>query len=158
VTASQASIEKACDDPVHVKMEGANVESLRSGKSKTQRQKIAKLNNAMSSLDPPQLPADSTMALPIQDGDEWYEHDAQTGAVRLVQPAVMTSTGVLDTQPEMSHHAVDCQSKDTPPKLKAIFRRQCTNNEQLVVRPCGVINGRGTMYHHEAVSNVLVSL
>ncbi|KAG1850679.1 hypothetical protein F4604DRAFT_1661024 [Suillus subluteus] len=146
---------KACDDPVHVKMEGANVESLRSGKSKTQRQKVAKLDNAMSSLDPPQLPADSTMALPIQDGDEWYEHDAQTGAVRSVRPAVMTSTGVLDTQPDP---AVDCQSKDTPPKLKAIFRRQRTNNEQLVVRPCGVINGRGTMYHHEAVSNVLVMI
>lgn len=73
---------KACDDPLHVKMEGANVESSRSGKSKTQRQKVAKLDNAMSTLDPPQLTADSTMALPIQDGDEWYEHDAQTGAVR----------------------------------------------------------------------------
>ncbi|KAF8432538.1 hypothetical protein L210DRAFT_828562, partial [Boletus edulis BED1] len=47
-------------------------------------------------------------------------------------------------------------TKKDPLKLKAIFCRQRTNNEQLFVRPCGVICSRATMYHHEAMSNVLI--
>ncbi|KAG1777175.1 hypothetical protein EV702DRAFT_1197503 [Suillus placidus] len=89
-------------------------------------------------------------ALPVQDGDEWYELDGQMGDTRLVQPTVTTSTGVSEELP------TECEAKETQVKLKAIFRCQCTNNEQLVIRPCGIINGRSTMYHHEAVSNVLV--
>ena len=50
----------------------------------------------------------------------------------------------------------ECTSKMLPKKIKAIFQQQHTNNEQLVIRACGIINGCGTMYNHEAVSNVLV--
>ncbi|KAG1724048.1 uncharacterized protein EDB91DRAFT_1087613 [Suillus paluster] len=88
--------------------------------------------------------------LAIQDGDEWYEHDEHTGDTRLVQPAVTISTGVDDEEDRA------CEAKETQGKLKANFRRQWTNNEQLVVRPCGIINACSTMYHHEAVSNVLL--
>jgi hypothetical protein len=35
--------------------------------------------------------------------------------------------------------------------------RQRTHNEQTLIRPCGVIHARATMYGAEAVSNVLVS-
>lgn len=138
---------KACDDPMHVKMETANTESLRSGKSRTQRKKIAKPTDTIE-------PEDIAM-LPVQDVDEWYELDVPTGAVRLVQESVTTSTGVSDV-PSAPAPEPSCMGKDAPVKVKATFRRQRTNNEQLIVRPCGVISGRGTMYHHEAVSNVLV--
>jgi len=151
-------LRKACNDPIHVKMEAANAESSRSGKSRTQRNKIAKLDDAMESSMHDLV--DEVESIPLQDTDEWYEHEIATGAVRLVQASVTTSTGVSDLAPnEPSNRDTGvpaCSGKDAPVKLKAVFRRQRTNNEQLIVRPCGIISGRGTMYHHEAVSNVLV--
>jgi hypothetical protein len=43
-------------------------------------------------------------------------------------------------------------------KLKAYFGRRRTHNEQLIVRTCGVILSRATMYGSEAVSGVNVGL
>lgn len=42
-------------------------------------------------------------------------------------------------------------------KLKAYFARRCTHNEQLIMRPCGVILSRATFYGAEAISSVHVS-
>lgn len=156
-----AKPRKACNNPLHMKMEDAKVALSRSGKSKTQRMKTAKLNDALAVASSDDHPEDP---LPIEDIDEWYEHDESTGDVRLKQASVVSSTGVIDplltqNQPfsTASPHVLKaCPSKDDTPKLKAIFFRKRTNNEQLFVRPCGIILGRGTMYHHEAVSNVLV--
>ncbi|KAG1852774.1 hypothetical protein DFJ58DRAFT_841808 [Suillus subalutaceus] len=64
---------KACKDPVHLLMETANINSSRSGKSKTQRQKLARLNDAIGT----QVDEDIT----LQDVEEWYEHDVPSGAV-----------------------------------------------------------------------------
>ncbi|KAG1882693.1 hypothetical protein F4604DRAFT_1576878, partial [Suillus subluteus] len=94
----------------------------------------------------------------LQDVEEWYEHDVPSSAVQLLQAPTTTLTGVLDTIMSSQAVADGCSTKDTPPKLKATFCRQCTNNKQLVVRPCGVICGCGTMYHHEAVSNMLIMI
>lgn len=44
------------------------------------------------------------------------------------------------------------QGKKNAMKTKAIFRRTFTHNEQLLVRPCGVIIARCTMYQSEAIS------
>lgn len=141
---------KSCDDPVHLRMEAANVESSRSGKSRTQRQRLAKLNDSVTTHNvPPPIVTYAEEDVPLQDVEEWYEYDKASGAVRFRQAPTTTSTGVLDVD--------GCSAKDIPSKIKATFRRQRTNNEQLIVRPCGIISGRGTMYHHEAVSNVLVS-
>jgi hypothetical protein len=87
--------------------------------------------------------------IPLQDVKEWYEYDKVSGAVRFHQVPTTTSTGVLDVN--------GCSAKDIPSKIKATFWHQCTNNEQLIIHPCGIISGHGTMYHHEAVLNVLVS-
>jgi hypothetical protein len=76
-------LQKACNDPIHVKMEAANTESSRSGKSRTQRNKIAKLNDAMESSMHDLI--DEVESIPLQDTDEWYKHEIATGAVRLVQ-------------------------------------------------------------------------
>jgi hypothetical protein len=40
--------------------------------------------------------------------------------------------------------------------LKAQFGRRRTHNEQTLVRPCGIIFARATMFGTEAVSNFLV--
>ncbi|KAG1855594.1 hypothetical protein F4604DRAFT_1659927 [Suillus subluteus] len=143
-------LRKTCSNPLHMKMEDAKAVLSRSGKSKTQRMKTAKLNDALaaSSHDHPEDD------LPVEDFDEWYEHDESTG-----NASVALSMGVVNpslTQNESCHVLEACPSKDDVLKLKAIFFWKRTNNEQLFVRPCGIISGRGTMYHHEAVSNVLI--
>ncbi|KAG2126136.1 hypothetical protein BD769DRAFT_1668569 [Suillus cothurnatus] len=86
--------------------------------------------------------------IPLQDVKEWYEYDKVSGAVHFHQVPTTTSTGVLDVN--------GCSAKDIPSKIKATFWHQCTNNEQLIIHPCGIISGHGTMYHHEAVLNVLI--
>lgn len=42
-------------------------------------------------------------------------------------------------------------------RLKGVFSRKWTHNEQLMVRPCGVVIGRATFYHSESMSGVKVS-
>ena len=140
-------LRKSCGDPLHLKMEDANAALSRSGKSKTQRMKTTKLNDALAAASFNDDSCADEEALPIQDVDEWYEHDTSTGSIHLEQASVTSSTRII---PEA------CPSKAEVPKLKAIFFQKRTNNEQLFIRPCGIISGRGTMYHHEAVSNVLV--
>ncbi|KDQ12188.1 hypothetical protein BOTBODRAFT_89130, partial [Botryobasidium botryosum FD-172 SS1] len=44
------------------------------------------------------------------------------------------------------------------PKVKTVFTRRSTHNEQLVVRPCGVVVGRATMYYSEAYSNDMLKV
>lgn len=41
--------------------------------------------------------------------------------------------------------------------LKGVFSRKWTHNEQLMVRPCGVVIGRATFYNAESMSGVKVS-
>ncbi|KZO91274.1 hypothetical protein CALVIDRAFT_489335 [Calocera viscosa TUFC12733] len=45
-----------------------------------------------------------------------------------------------------------------PPKFKAQFARRRTHNEQLIVRPCGIILARGTFYGSESLSGVVAFL
>ncbi|KZO91312.1 hypothetical protein CALVIDRAFT_521789 [Calocera viscosa TUFC12733] len=42
--------------------------------------------------------------------------------------------------------------------LRARFGRRRTHNEQLIVRPCGIIVARGTFYGAEVLGSVVVSL
>jgi hypothetical protein len=162
---------EGCEEPVHQKMEVARL--VQSGKGKVQRQKIAKLNDAMASTN---VTVDVISDdLPVQDVKEWFKHNPSMGNIQLVQ-AHKDSTGVSDSElaPTSSTTLLTSDASSNPPpvlitndnsctgtkkdslKLKALFCRQCTNNEQLFVRPCGVICGCATMYHHEAASNVLV--
>ena len=133
---------KACSDPIHLRMEAAW--QVHGGKGQVQRAKVAKLNETLVANDT------TSEELPVQEVEEWFEHNSATGQVKLIQASGI-STGISDPV-----DTVDCSDKKEPPKLKAIFCRQRTNNEQLFVHPCGIICGRATMYHHEAVSNVLV--
>lgn len=146
VTTDGKTAAKSCDDPCHKKMEMIYLDGLRSSKSRGQRQKLARLDDALVN-DPSDHQRDS------YDGDEWFECHARTDSVRVVQSHKTSSTGMLDTDLESSKSS---GGGPEPSKIKAIFRRSRTSNEQLVVRPCGIINGRSTMYHHEAISNVLV--
>ncbi|KAN0075257.1 hypothetical protein V8E55_011280 [Tylopilus felleus] len=145
------SVHKACNDPLHLHMELLNLESMQHEKSKGQRDRISKLDDMLHAVNNV-----ATHDIPLQDGDTWYEHDQCNGAVHIIQPAKTTSTGISDSPAAPPQMTPQCPNKTAPKKLKAVFRRQRTNNEQLVVRPCGIINGRATMYNHEVVSNVLI--
>ncbi|KDQ07661.1 hypothetical protein BOTBODRAFT_48668 [Botryobasidium botryosum FD-172 SS1] len=58
-------------------------------------------------------------------------------------------------QPELAPQPPQAKGKQKKgPKVKTVFTRRSTHNEQLVVRPCGVVVGRATMYYSEAYSNV----
>lgn len=46
--------------------------------------------------------------------------------------------------------------QNPPPRIHGSFTRKYTNNEQLLVRPCGVILSRATFYHAEGVASVRV--
>ncbi|KZW02391.1 hypothetical protein EXIGLDRAFT_580701, partial [Exidia glandulosa HHB12029] len=60
------------------------------------------------------------------------------------------STAVSTPAPGPSHGRGRGKAKSA--KTKAVFRRTFTHNEQLIVRPCGIIVARCTMYQAEAVS------
>jgi hypothetical protein len=146
VTTDGKTAAKSCDDPCHMKMEMIYLDGLRSSKSRGQCQKLARLNDELVT-NPSDHQCDS------YDGDEWFECHAWTDSVHVVQSHKTSSTGMLDTDLESSKSTGNGPELS---KIKTIFHRSCTSNEQLVVHPCGIINGRSTMYHHEAISNVLV--
>jgi hypothetical protein len=62
----------------------------------------------------------------------------------------------LEQQSELPESAVVFATSQSQ-TLKARLSRRWTHNEQLMVRPCGVILARGTMYGSENVSSVAVS-
>ncbi|KAF7342835.1 hypothetical protein MSAN_01999500 [Mycena sanguinolenta] len=89
------------------------------------------------------------------EGDEWFEQIEGDGAAavaiyRQVHPG---SIGIDDSAP------CEAAKSDTGNrKYKALFGGLRTHNEQILVRPCGVIVSRATFYNAEAVSNVLLHL
>jgi len=64
---------------------------------------------------------------------------------------------LLEAQPTSDETtALNCNGKTSSSmgRLRARFGRRRTHNEQLVVRPCGVILSRATLYGSEALSGV----
>ncbi|KAF8155005.1 hypothetical protein K438DRAFT_1987232 [Mycena galopus ATCC 62051] len=86
------------------------------------------------------------------EGEEWFEQaeDSSVGIRGKVHPG---SIGVDDSVP------CEAAKSDTGNrKYKALFGALRTHNEQILVRPCGVIVSRATFYNAEAVSNVLIHM
>jgi len=88
------------------------------------------------------------------DEVEWFEV-ASNGEMTVEGRPDPGTVGVADDVgvPE------PCPSKATTGNrvLKAQFGRRRTHNEQTLVRPCGIIYARATMFGAEAVSNFLVN-
>jgi len=59
---------------------------------------------------------------------------------------------------EAENMALECDGKSEQgnKKLRAYFGRRRTHNEQIIMRPCGVIVSRATFYGSEAISAVNV--
>jgi len=92
-------------------------------------------------------------ALDLEFRDEWYKVNPGSKSVQLFAIHNPSSTGESDLQ---RSNTCDGKSDLGNRKLRAKFSRSRTDNEQIVVRPCGIIVARATMVGAEAVPNVLV--
>jgi hypothetical protein len=97
---------------------------------------------------------DKSEAEDLEECNEWFEVEGKD--VRMFNAPNPASIGVVDHDDDIE---VPCPSKKSDTgnkKIKAQFGRRRTHNEQTLVRPCGIIFARATMYGAEAVSNFLV--
>lgn len=63
---------------------------------------------------------------------------------------------ILGNEPR-SHHSENAKKKQRrAPKVKTTLTRKWTHNEQLLVRPCGIVVSRASFFHAESPSNALV--
>ncbi|EIW78347.1 hypothetical protein CONPUDRAFT_60293 [Coniophora puteana RWD-64-598 SS2] len=143
-----------CSDVEHQSMEeqtrarGKSMFALRSrlARAQTSRPEASLPENGPSD---DVLSSQLIASLP-DDSDEFYELDSNGNMVQHVD-SNPTNVGVTDEQVQ----AANCPDKTTKRfKIHLSRRRSCC--EETVVRPCGVIVGRGTLFGAEAVSNVLV--
>ena len=79
---------------------------------------------------------------------------APTDVVISDQQSVGDEEVIVETE-----SATDCAGKPDSgnQKLRAYFGRRRTHNEQIIMRPCGIILSRATFYGSEAISSVNVS-
>lgn len=88
----------------------------------------------------------------LEENIQWFEVEGDQ--IRLFNNNDPGSVGVVDDVNEPCPSKSDTGNK----KIKAQFGRRRTHNEQTLVRPCGIIFARATMFGAEAVSNFLVSV
>ncbi|KZT50698.1 hypothetical protein CALCODRAFT_444209 [Calocera cornea HHB12733] len=82
------------------------------------------------------------------EDDDLEEEEAELSAQAHVQ-AQAEGQASAEGEPQNS------QKLNPPSKPKARFGRRRTHNEQLIVRPCGIIVGRATFYGAESLSAVV---
>ncbi|KAK7022886.1 hypothetical protein VNI00_016873 [Paramarasmius palmivorus] len=137
---------KTCADAVHQKVEDKYYERggvsfiLRERYRRTNASVVAPTNSVSTSVD-------NVMVTDLQEEFSVGED----GDVRMMDPATSSSVGqAVDDLDECGAK----KSEQGNRVLKAIFSQQRTHNEQIAVRPCGVIVGRATFHGAEAVSNI----
>lgn len=137
-----------CADFQHSEMERLHLER---GKSIFRLRQLSARAKGVSTTD-----TDESEALLDMDENEWFEV-SDSGEVRVHSAGPESSTGQLE---EHLMSAAQCEGKSETGnrKIRAIFTRQRTHNEEILVRPCGVIVARATMKSAEGVSSVMVRL
>ena len=97
----------------------------------------------------------------VDDHDHWFD-TAKNGAIQIHIVNNPGSVGVQDLEtmvPPNDTNFIPCKATKSETrniKLRSLYSRQRTHNEQTLVRPCGVIFAQATFFGAEAVSNVLV--
>lgn len=115
---------------------------------------------AQSSRDRAVLPSQEIPHDLETQGDIDYIDFTEDGA----ETADEEADNVLTSQPPIAA-GVEVRASPTkvippvpkPSKLKSSLTRRWTHNEQLMVRPCGMIVSRATFFEAESLSNSLVS-
>ncbi|KAI0042629.1 hypothetical protein FA95DRAFT_1635974 [Auriscalpium vulgare] len=142
---------KTCSDNVHQEMERVHTArgtAMFQLKERLLRAAIAHPNDALATSS---TPADAD----LEDAEEWFEVTG-AGAVHSHADPPGSSTGQPDRLVAPTPVPCPAKSPGGNVKRKAQFGRRRTHNEEIIVRPCGVILARATFYGAEAVSNVLL--
>ncbi|KAJ7630261.1 hypothetical protein FB45DRAFT_792746 [Roridomyces roridus] len=140
--------KKSCADPGHAEMERLHYERGTAAFTLTDRLQRHRRAHPKESVP------DLLDGQEDDEDEEWFEVDGK-GDVQLRRRDNPGSVGVDDT----TAPAVPCEAAKSDTgnrKFKALFGGSRTHNEQILVRPCGVIVSRATFYNAEAVSNVLL--
>ncbi|KAJ7194926.1 hypothetical protein GGX14DRAFT_677641, partial [Mycena pura] len=138
---------KSSADPTHHKIEELHYERGKAAftlRNRLQKHRLAHPHDQAASFEENEDDLGD-------EGEEWFEgiEGADDAVVRHQDHP--GSIGVDGTVP-----CEAVKSATGNRKYKALFGKVRTHNEQLLVRPCGVIVSRATFYHTEAVSNVLL--
>lgn len=134
-----------CNDPKHREMERLHLERGKSIFRLRQMSVRARAKGISKDREDEEMEAMLDM-----DENEWFEV-GDSGEVRIYQGTPESSTGQDDE--ELCGGKSDTGNK----KVKAQFTRRRTHNEELIVRPCGVIVARATLNNAEGVGSVTVS-
>ncbi|KAJ7348297.1 hypothetical protein DFH08DRAFT_698265 [Mycena albidolilacea] len=140
--------KKSCADPAHQKVEELHFQ--RGKAAFTLRERLQKHRQLHPHDQATALKEDEGDKGLDDEGEEWFmeDGDGNVAVHRQIHPG---SIGVDDSVP------CEAAKSDTGNrKYKALFGGVRTHNEQILVRPCGVICSRATFYNAEAVSNVLL--
>jgi hypothetical protein len=139
---------KTCNIPVHKEIERIHTErgrALFELKKKLERARVAHPNNSMAE------DVDEPMVV-----DEVAEQEFDVNNEGLPMPdRTQNGADLATTTATVTAAATTGQPSK---RMKALFGRHRTHNEQLIVAPCGMIMARETFYGAEAVPTVVVSL
>jgi CxC6 like cysteine cluster associated with KDZ transposases len=156
--------KKTCLLPVHQQIEKKHGERSTGSFLYKERLQHAQISQPVD-------PFSHSRLVPEEDVQEDFESYTMRNALAAGSSGVTVtfslqknpgSVGVMDQDSETASlpgPPVPCPSKSpagNQPTFKALFGRRRTHNEQTLVRPCGVIFARATMFGAEAVSNFLV--
>lgn len=150
------SDSKTCSRPEHKEFERKNKEKGASNFILKERFRNTQASHPVDTLATQEIDQ-------IEDVEEttieWFEVNSITKSVRLRSQINPGTVGILEEE-VLSPPPNPCPSKSTTGNRieKAQFSRRRTHNEQTLVRPCGIIFARATMFGAEAVSNFLVRL
>ncbi|KDR71534.1 hypothetical protein GALMADRAFT_143796 [Galerina marginata CBS 339.88] len=145
---------KSCSNPEHKEFERKNKEKGATNFILKVRFRHTQASQPVDTLSTQQIDH-------VDDAEEttieWFEVDDNTNTVRLRSRA---NPGTVGTEDASVPPPDPCPSKSAAENrvAKAQFSRKRTHNEQTLVRPCGIIYARATIFGAEAVSNFLVCL
>lgn len=154
------SASKACNLQEHQEIEKKHTERSTGSFLYRTRLQHAEISHQIDSFS-------ATQRVPEQDIEEDTEiYTTVNNTVQFRNEKNTGTIGVLDDTASGNSESTDttqvqepCPSKSANGNAKvtkAQFGRRRTHNEQTLVRPCGVIFARATMFGAEAVSNFLV--
>jgi hypothetical protein len=149
---------KACALPFHQGIE--NKHNERGTASFLLHQRLQRARTAFPSKQPviadSRTPLDIEHNMDLQEDEETFFQKDDGEVVVVAQPNPGT-VGVED-HPQAAGEPCPSKPDEGNRRLKAKFGRVRTHNKQTLVRPCGVVFARATMYGAEAVSNFLIML
>ncbi|TFK80894.1 hypothetical protein K466DRAFT_503083 [Polyporus arcularius HHB13444] len=150
--ADVAEGSKSCPDPVHQEMErqlhlpGRSMALL-----------SARLRHVITARTDSSVAVEEVLAAVEGEVDGEVEFQEHAGQVQMQPQPAPGSIGTLEPSSN-AFGPSPCpatKSDSGNRKHKALWNRRRTHNEQILVRPCGTMCARATMYGAEAVSNVL---